>query len=133
MVYIDRSLAAVVQLKHMSVPVVPPPGAQLPVPAAGQWVKQFRVLHADHGKEVLVAEVASKAVLVGQLGYIVGLQKPVVESRGPHGSQVQQHYTTVETWETVRRRVAHFGLGFFFTILPECVSVEKKDHSAVAF
>lgn len=64
MVDIDRSTTAIIQLKHISVSVVPPPGAQLPVPTTGQGVKQFRMLHADHGEEVLVTQVAPEAILV---------------------------------------------------------------------
>lgn len=61
---VNGSVAVIIQLEHISVPVVPPPGAQLPVPATGQGVKQLRMLHANHGEEVLVAQVASKAILV---------------------------------------------------------------------
>lgn len=64
MIDIDRSIAAIIQLKYVSVSVIPPPGAQLPVPATRQGVKQFRMLHSDHGKEVLITQVASKAILV---------------------------------------------------------------------
>lgn len=64
MVDIDKSFAAIIHLKHVSVSVVPPPGAQLPVPPTGQGVKQLRVLHTDHGEEVLVPQVAPEAILV---------------------------------------------------------------------
>lgn len=79
MVDIDRSITAIIQLKHISVPVVPPPGAQLPVPATGQGIKQFRMLHTDHGEEVLVTKVTPEAILVGQFGHVAGLQQLVVE------------------------------------------------------
>jgi len=64
MVDIDEAIAAIIHLKHVSVSVVPPPGAKLPVPPTGQRVKQFRMLHADHGEEVLVPQVAPEAILV---------------------------------------------------------------------
>lgn len=64
MVNIDGSTTVIIQLKHVSVSVVPPPGAQLPVPATSQRIKKFRMLHADHGEEVLVTQVAPKAILV---------------------------------------------------------------------
>lgn len=62
---VNGSFAAIVQLKHVSVSMVSPPGAQLAVPATSQRIKQFRMLHANHGEEVLVPEVAPEAVLVG--------------------------------------------------------------------
>lgn len=64
MVDIDTSNTAIIHLKHVSVSVVPPPGAQLTVPPTGQRIKQFRMLHADHGEEVLVPQVAPEAILV---------------------------------------------------------------------
>lgn len=67
MVDVHRPLTAVVELKDVSVAVVPPPGAQLPVPAASQHVEEARVLHANHGEEVLVAQVAPKVVLISQV------------------------------------------------------------------
>lgn len=80
MVNIDWSIAAIIKLKHVSISMVPPPSAQLSVPATGQGIKQFRVLHADHGKEVLVTKVAPEAILVCQFGNIAGLQQLVVKS-----------------------------------------------------
>lgn len=64
MVDIDGSTTSIIQLKHVSVSVVPPPGAKLSVPATGQGIKQFRMLHADHGEKVLVTQVAPETVLV---------------------------------------------------------------------
>lgn len=64
MVDIDWPTTTIIQLKHVSISMVPPPGAQLPVPATGEGIKQFRMLHADHGEEVLVAQVAPEAILV---------------------------------------------------------------------
>lgn len=126
MVDVDRSIAAIVQLEHITVTVVPPPGAQLSVPATGQRIKEFRMLHADHGKKVLVAQVTPEAVLVGQFGQVFRFQQLVVEGRRSHGGEVQQHHPTVEARETVRMGLAHSGLWVLFTILPECVSDERK-------
>ncbi len=64
MVDVDGATTSIIQLKHVSVSVVSPPGAQLPVPTTGQRIKQFRMLHANHGEEVLVAQVAPEAILV---------------------------------------------------------------------
>lgn len=47
-------IAAIVQLEDVTIPVFPPPCAKLSVPAAGQWVKQFPVLHPDHREEILI-------------------------------------------------------------------------------
>lgn len=126
MVDVDGSIAAEVQLKHVSVSVVPPPGAQLSVPAASQRIKEFRMLHADHGEEVLVAKVAPEPILVGQLGQAVGLQQLVVEGRRSHGGEVQQHHPAVEARETIRMRLSDFGLRVLFTILPEGVSEDRR-------
>lgn len=63
MIDINGPITTVIQLEHISVAVVPPPGAQLSVPAAGQRVKKFRMLHADHCEEVLVPQVALEAIL----------------------------------------------------------------------
>lgn len=64
MVDIDGPTTVIIQLKHVCVSVVPPPGAQLSVPATGQGIKEFGMLHANHGEEVLVPQVSPKAVLV---------------------------------------------------------------------
>lgn len=119
---IDGSVAAVVQLEHVAVAVLPPPGAQLSVPAARQRVKELWVLHADHGEEVLVAQVAPEAILVGQFGHVVGLQQLVVQRRRPHGAEVQQHHAAVEAREAVGMGLSHFGVRVLFTVLPESVS-----------
>lgn len=73
MVDIDRPVTVIVKLKHFSIAMVPPPGAQLPVPATGQSVEELWVLHTDHSEEVLVSEVPPELVLNGQLGHVVGL------------------------------------------------------------
>lgn len=80
MVDVDGATALVVHLKDVSVAVVSPPGAQLAVPATREQVEELGVLHADHGEEVLVAEVAPEAVLLRQLGHVAGLQQPVVQA-----------------------------------------------------
>lgn len=85
MVDIHWPLTAVVELEHVPVSMLPPPGTQLAVPATGQLVEQPWVFHADHAEEVLVPQVAPEVVLVSQLGHISGLQELVVEGRGPHG------------------------------------------------
>lgn len=79
MVYVHRPLTAVVELKDVPIAVVPPPGAQLPIPAAGQHVKKARVLHTNHGEEVLVTQVALEMVLFGQASHTLRLQQAVVE------------------------------------------------------
>lgn len=126
MVNVHRPLTAVVELKDVPVAVVPPPGAQLPVPAAGQRVEEVRVLHANHAEEVLVAQVAAEVVLFRQAGHAFRLQQPVVEGRDPHGLQVQQHHTTVEARLAVGRRVAHSRLGVLLAVLPEGVPGREK-------
>lgn len=54
------------------------------------------MLHADHGEEVLVPEVASEVVLIGQLLHLCWFQQAAVEWGLAHGLQVQQHHPTVE-------------------------------------
>lgn len=83
------------------------------------------MLHADHGEEVLVAQVAPEAILIGQFGYMVRFQQLVVERRRSHAGQVQQHHPAVEARETIRVGFSNFGLGVLFTILPEGVSEER--------
>lgn len=61
---LDMALTPEVGIKDIAVAVVPPPGAQLPVPCAVKYVEELRMLHTNHGKEVLVPEVAAEAVLV---------------------------------------------------------------------
>lgn len=125
MVDIDRSTAAIVQLKHVSVSVVPPPGAQLSVPATSQGIKEFGMLHADHGEEILVPQVAPEAILVSQFGHMVRFQQLVVERRRSHASQVQQHHPAVEARETIGVGFSDLGLRVLFTVLPEGVSGER--------
>lgn len=123
---VDGPVAAVVQLEHGAVAVLPPPGAQLPVPAASQRMEEFRVLHADHGEEVLVPQVAPEPILLGQLGHAVGLQELVVEGRGSHGGEVQQHHAAVEARQALGMRLSHSGLRVLFTVLPEGVSEDRR-------
>lgn len=125
MIDVDRSITAIVQLKHVAISVVPPPGAQLSVPATSQRIKEFRMLHANHGEEVLVAQVAPEMILVGQFGHTVRFQQLVVEGRRSHGGEVQQHHPTVEARETIRMWLSDFGLRVLSTILPEGVSDDK--------
>lgn len=125
MVDIDRPIAAIVQLKHVSISVVPPPGAQLSIPATSQRVKEFGMLHADHGEEILVPQVAPEAILVGQFGHMVRFQQLVVERRRSHACQVQQHHPAVEAWETIGVGFSDLGLRVLFAVLPEGVSGER--------
>lgn len=82
-------------------------------------MEQPWVFHADHGEKV---QVAPEVVLVSQQGHVSGLQELVVEGRGPHGPQVQQHHATVEARQAVRSKLTHMGLRVLFTVLPEGVS-----------
>lgn len=132
MVDVDGAAALVVHLKDVGVAVVPPPGAQLPVPAARQRVEELGVLHADHGEEVLVAEVPPEPVLLRQLGHVAGLQQPVVQARRSHGAEVQQHHAAVEARQAVGGRFPDFALGVFFAILPEGVSARGSTRTMAA-
>lgn len=78
MVDVDRPITLIIELENIPVPVIPPPRAQLSVPAAGQWVKQLPVLHTDHGEEILIAQVTPEVELFGELRHSLGLQKLVV-------------------------------------------------------
>lgn len=127
MVDLDVALTAKVCLEDIAVAMVPPPGAQLPVPGAVQHMEEFRVLHANHGEEVLVSQVATEVVLVSKLLHPRGLQQMAIEWRLAHGLQVQQHYPTVEAGESFRRRIPNSGLGVLMAELPECVPVKGKE------
>lgn len=70
----DMAVAPEVVLEDVTVAVVPPPGAKLPVPGTVQHMEELRMFHANHGEEVLVAEVTSEVVLVGQLLHLRRLQ-----------------------------------------------------------
>lgn len=124
----DVALATEVGLEDVTVAVVPPPGAELPVPGAVQHMEELGVLHADHGEEVLVPEMASEVVLVGQLLHLCRLQQAAVEGRLAHGFQVQQHHPTVEAREPLGRRAPHTGLGVLMAKLPECVPGKGKEN-----
>lgn len=50
----DVTLTLEVGLKDITIAMVPPPGAKLPVPGAVQHMEELGMLHADHGEEVLV-------------------------------------------------------------------------------
>lgn len=126
MVDLDVALTVKVCLEDIAVAMVPPPGAQLPVPSAVQHVEKLGVLHANHGEEVLVPEVAPEVVLVCKLLYPCRLQETAIEWRLAHGLQVQQHYSTVEAGKPFRRRVPNSGLGVLMAKLPERVPVKGK-------
>lgn len=124
----DVALAPEVGLEDVTVAVVPPPGAELPVPGAVQHVEEFGVLHADHGEEVLVPEVASEVVLVGQLLHLRRLQQVAVKRGLAHGLQVQQHDPAVEAREPLGWRAPHPGLGVLMAELPECVPGKGREN-----
>lgn len=124
----DVAFAPEVGLKDIAVAVVPPPGAELSVPGAVQHVEELGVLHADHGEEVLVPEVASEVVLVGQLLHLCRLQQAAVERGLAHGLQVQQHHPTVEAREPLGWRAPDPGLGVLLAELPECVPGKGKEN-----
>lgn len=85
MVDLDMALTVKVCLEDIAVAMVPPPGAQLPVPSAIQHMEELRVLHADHGEEVLVPKVAPEVVLVCKLLYPCRLQQMAVKRGLAHG------------------------------------------------
>lgn len=131
MVDLDVALTVKVCLEDIAVAMVPPPGAQLPVPGAVQHVEELGVLHADHGEEVLVPKVAPEAVLVGKLLYPCRLQQMAVEWRLAHGLQVQQHHSTVEARKALGWRVPNSGLRVLMAELPECVPVKRRKKKSV--
>lgn len=115
----DMALTPEVGLEDVTVAMVPPPGAKLPIPSTVQHVEELGVLHANHGEEVLVPEVASEVVLVSQLLHLRRLQQAAVEWGLAHGLQVQQHHPTVEAGESLRGRASHPSLGVLMAELPE--------------
>lgn len=129
MVDADVALAPEVGLEDGTVAVVPPPGAKLAVPGTVQHVEELGVLHADHGEEVLVPQVASEAVLVGQLLHLRRLQQAAVERGLAHGLQVQQHHPAVEAWEPVRGRAPDPGVGVLVAELPEGVPGREREQT----
>lgn len=122
----DMALTPEVGLKDVTVAMVSPPGAKLPIPRTVQHMEELGVLHANHGEEVLVPKVASEVVLVGQLLHLRRLQQAAVEWRLAHGLQVQQHHPTVEARESLRGRASNPGLGVLMAELPECVPGKGK-------
>lgn len=88
MVNANWSVAAEVQLKYIAIAVVPPPGAELSVPATVQMVEELWMLHAYHGEEVLIAQVAPEVIFLGEMGDTLRLEETVVEYREAHGLQI---------------------------------------------
>lgn len=127
MVDLDMALTPEVSLEDVAVAMVPPPGAKLPVPGAVQHMEELGVLHANHGEEVLVPEMATEVVLVGQLLYLCGLQQAAVEGGLAHGLQVQQHHSAIEAGEPLGRGAPNPCLGVLVAELPECVPEEVGD------
>lgn len=127
MVDLDVALAAEVGIKDVAVAMVPPPGAELPVPGTVQHMEELRMLHADHGEEVLVPEVTPEAVLGGQLLHLRRLQQAAVQRGLAHGLQVEQHHPAVEAGEPVGGRAPDPGLGVLVAELPERVPGKGKE------
>lgn len=119
----DVTLTLEVGLKDVTVAMVPPPGAKLPVPGAVQDMEELGMLHADHGEEVLVPKVAAEVVLVSQPLHLRRLQQAAVKRGLAHGLQVQKHHPTVKAREPFRGRAPNPGLGVLMAKLPECVPV----------
>jgi len=117
----DLALTLEVLVEHVTVAMVPPPRAKLPVPCAVEHVEELWVLHPHHGEEILVPEVALEVVLLCQLLHHGRLQQLVVKLGLPHGFQVQEQDATVEAGQPIGRGFPHFGLGVLAAILPECV------------
>lgn len=78
MVNVHGSIAAEVQLKNIAIAVVPPPGAQLSVPATIKMVEELWMLHAYHGEEVLIAQMATEAIFLSEMGDTFRLKEAVV-------------------------------------------------------
>lgn len=79
MVNVHWSVAEEVQMKHIAVAVVPPPGTQLPVPAAVKMVEELGMLHTYQGEEVLIAQVALEVIFLSETYDMLGLDEAVVE------------------------------------------------------
>lgn len=127
-VNVHGSITTEVQLKNIAVAMVPPPGAQLSVPGTVKVAEELRMLHAYHGKEVLITQVTPEVIFLGEVGNMFRLKQAVVECRAAHGVQIQQHHTAVEARKTIRRGVTHTGLGVFLAVLPEGVSEGERKH-----
>lgn len=126
MVNVHWSITAEIQLKYVSIAVVPPPGAELSVPAAVEMVEELWMLHAYHAEEVLIAKVAPEMIFLSEMGDTFGLEETIVEHGAAHGVQIQQHHTAVEARQAIRRGIAHTRLWVVLAILPEGVSEEEK-------
>lgn len=106
--------------------MVPPPGAELSVPATVEKVEELWMLHAYHAEEILIAKMAPEVIFLSEMGDTFRLEETVVEHGAAHGVQIQQHHTAVEARQAVGRGIAHTRLGLFLAILPEGVSEEEK-------
>lgn len=84
----DMALALEVGIEDITIAVVPPPGAQLPIPGAVQNIEEVWVLHAHHSEEVLVSQVTLEVVFLSELLQRCWLQQLMVERRLTHGIQV---------------------------------------------
>lgn len=84
MVQFDFALAGKKAIEDVSVAVLSPPLAQLPVPRARQFEDQLRMLQPQQGEEILVAQVTLELVLFGQGSHRWSRNQHVVLSREAH-------------------------------------------------
>lgn len=96
MVQPDLALAVEERVKDLAVPVVLPPGAQLPVPHAVQPIDQAGHIVAEQRVVVLVAQVAAELVLVHQPLHVLLPQHVLEQLRLPDALQVQHHHARIQ-------------------------------------
>ncbi|MPC29451.1 hypothetical protein E2C01_022684 [Portunus trituberculatus] len=83
--YLELFWTVEVQVEHSLVAVSPPPVTQLPVPATGEGVEEFRVVKGNQSVEILVSQVALETVVLcsfHQLGsLLIALCTTTMEQR----------------------------------------------------
>lgn len=114
-----------VEVKDVGVAMVPPPGTQLSVIGTVQNVKELHVLHSNQREEVLVAKVTLEVILVCKFPYLLGIQELIVKSRLPHGLEIEQQHSAVETREAVWWGIANFSVRVLLAVLPKGVPVNR--------
>lgn len=127
-----------ISVKHVTVTVFLPPGAQLAVPDAVQAKHEARELVPEQREKVLISQMTPKRILCGYLLDVLLLQALLKQLRAPDPLKVQHddarvqariavfHVTALGTSRVRVERTAEAGGRIMRPILVENVTIDWR-------
>lgn len=103
MIQSDLALAMEERIENLTIPVVLPPRAQLPIPHAVQPIDQPRKLVAQQRVEVLIAQMPAEMVFARQPIHLLRVHALRKQFRRPDALQIQHNHARIEARKAVLR------------------------------